>query len=485
MKLSEYVRYDALGLAALVADGEVTAAELANTASAAIAAVNGSINAVVEQWPAQEADLARKAGPFAGVPFLIKDVAISMAGKRVELGSRLADGNVAAGDSNLMRHFRQAGLVTIGRTSSPEMAFSTTTEPVFNGPTRNPWNLELSAGGSSGGAAAAVAAGIVPVAHATDAAGSIRVPAASTGLFGIKPTRGRVSNGPHMDEVFNGFGVQLGVSRSVRDSAALLDAIMRPDAGEPYYTAPPSSPYLLDVTRAPGALRIGVMSQAWSGQQPHAAIERATMEAAALCASLGHEIALVQPQLGVSWEEFVYANAQIWCANLVGWIDGLSAATGREADLSTLEASTLACYEYGRRALAPAFAAAFDTRNKVSRSIAACFGEYDILLTPTLPELPLSIGVYADGAEHMDGLEWTARVFRHSPYTPAINVAGVPAMSVPLGTSADGLPIGIQFVAGFGREDILFRLAGQLERAQPWAGRHPGVWAGLSGQPDA
>jgi amidase len=480
MKRSEYVEHDALGLAALVAAGEVTANELAQAASAAIAAVNHSINAVVEEWPAQQTDLARSdsGAPFSGVPFLIKDVAISMAGQRVELGSRLAAGNVAAADSNLMRHFRHAGLVTIGRTSSPEMAFSTTTESVFNGPTRNPWDLERSAGGSSGGAAAAVAAGIVPLAHATDAAGSIRVPAASTGLFGLKPTRGRVSNGPAMDEVFNGFGVQLGLSRSVRDSAALLDASMRPDAGEPYYTAAPASPFLLDVTREPGKLRIGVMTQAWSGQQAHAEIEQATMEAAKLCASLGHHISLVQPKLGVSWEAFVHANAQIWCANLVGWIDGLSAATGRKADLSTLEASTMACYEYGRGALAPAFAGALEVRNSVSRSVGSYFGEYDILLTPTLPDLPLPIGVYAKGAEHMDGLEWTARVFQHSPYTPAINVAGVPAMSVPLASSATGLPIGVQFVAGFGREDILFRLAGQLERAQPWAGRRPAVWAG-------
>lgn len=482
MKLSEYVQHDALGLAALVAAGDVTATELAQTAASAIAAVNGTINAVVEHWPAPPADLARKTGPFAGVPFLIKDVAVSMAGQRVELGSRLAEGNVATADSNLMQHFRRAGLVTIGRTSSPEMAFSTTTEPVLTGPTRNPWDSGLSAGGSSGGAAAAVAAGIVPLAHATDAAGSIRVPAASTGLFGMKPTRGRVSNGPYMDEIFNGCGVQLGVSRSVRDSAALLDAIMGPDAGEPYVTAPPTSAYLLDVMREPAALRIGVMTAAWNGQQPRAEIEQATMDAARLCASLGHEVTLVQPPLGVSWEEFVHANAQIWCANLVGWIDGLAAATGRTADLSTLEASTLACYDYGRRALAPAFAAALDTRNRVSRSIAGYFGDYDILLTPTLPDLPLAIGTYAAGAEHMDGLEWTARVFRHSPYTPAINLAGVPAMSVPLGSSAGGLPIGVQFVAGFGRDDVLFRLAGQLERAQPWAGRRPAIWAGAARQ---
>lgn len=480
MKLSEYVQYDALGLAALVDAGEVTAAELSETASSAIASVNSKINAVIEEWPAQQVDLGKNESraPFSGVPFLIKDVGISMAGQRIELGSRLAKGNVAAADSNLMRHFRCAGLVTIGRTSSPEMAFSTTTEPMLYGPTRNPWDLALSAGGSSGGAAAAVAAGIVPMAHATDAAGSIRVPAASTGLFGMKPTRGRVSNGPNMDEIFNGFGVQLAVSRSVRDSAALLDAIMRPDTGEPYYTVAPDNPYLLDVQRDPGKLRIGIMTDAWNGQSSNQIITHATTEAAKLCERLGHNVSIVRPQLGVSWDEFVHANAQIWCANLVGWIDGLAGATGRPTDLSTLEAATLACYEYGRRALAPSFAAALDTRNRVSRSLASYFADYDILMTPTLPELPLPLGEYAQNSERMDGLEWTARVFQHSPYTPAINVAGIPAMSVPLAHSKGGLPIGVQFVAGFGREDTLFRLAGQLEREQPWINRHPSIWVG-------
>lgn len=481
MKLSEYVAHDALGLAALVAGGEVSAAELASCAARAIDAVNGTVNAVVEHWPGEAPPADADGAAFAGVPFLIKDVAITMAGKRVELGSRLAAGNVAQADSNLMRHFRRAGLVTIGRTSSPEMAFSTTTESVFNGPTRNPWRPALSAGGSSGGAAAAVAAGIVPLAHATDAAGSIRVPAASCGLFGIKPTRGRVSNGPYMDEVFNGFGVQLGVSRSVRDSAALLDAVMRQDIGEPYYTAAPATPYLLDVAREPGRLRIGLMTQAWNGQAPAGAIHDAALAAARLCGELGHTVETATLDIGVSWEEFVHANAQVWCANLVGWIDGLAAATGRRPDPSTLEPATIACYEYGRRAGAPAFARALDVRNRVTRAAAAFFTRYDVLLTPTLPEAPLAIGVYDRGAASMDGLQWTDRVFRHSPYTPVINVAGVPAMSVPLATDADGLPIGMQFVAGFGRDDVLFRLAGQLERALPWAARIPAVWAGNAG----
>jgi amidase len=481
MKLSEYVQYDALGLAALVAKREVSGAELRAAALQAIDAVNPLINAVIEHWPADACGVAGTGGAdgtFAGVPFLIKDVAITMAGKRMELGSRIAAGHVAAADSNLMRHFRRAGLVTLGRTASPEMAFSTTTESLLYGPTRNPWNLEHSAGGSSGGSAAAVAAGIVPMAHATDAAGSIRVPAASTGLFGLKPTRGRVSNGPAMDEVFNGFGVQLGVSRTVRDSAALLDAINRPDAGEPYFTAPPEHTFLSEVTRAPGKLRIGAMPQAWSGQRPSAEVAAATLAAAELCRQLGHEVEEAGLDIGVSWEEFVHANAQIWCANLVGWIDGFAAATGRKADLTTLEPSTLACYEYGRRALAPAFAGALDVRNRVSRAVADFFTRYDVLLTPTLPETAQRIGAYTEATAHMDGLEWTGHVFRHSPYTPLFNVAGGPAMSVPLGSSADGLPIGVQFAAGFGQDGLLLRLAGQLEHAAPWAGRIPPVWAG-------
>ena len=478
MKLSEYVRYDALGLAALVAKREVSAAELQAAALQAIDKVNPRINAVVEHWPADTSGAAGTGGAFTGVPFLIKDVAITMAGKRVELGSRIAAGHAAAADSNLMRHFRRAGLVTLGRTASPEMAFSTTTESLFNGPTRNPWNLDRSAGGSSGGSAAAVAAGIVPMAHATDAAGSIRVPAASTGLFGLKPTRGRVSNGPGMDEVFNGFGVQLGVSRSVRDSAALLDAVNHPDAGEPYFTAPSERTFLSEVTRAPGKLRIGVMPQAWSGQRPGADIAAATLAAAELCRQLGHDVDEARLDIGVTWEEFVHANAQIWCANLVGWIDGFAAATGRRADLSTLEPSTLACYEYGRRALAPAFAGALDVRNRVSRAVADFFTRHDMLLTPTLPHAAQRLGAYTEATAHMDGLEWTGHVFRHSPYTPLFNVAGVPAMSVPLGSSAEGLPIGVQFAAGFGEDGLLLRLAGQLEQAAPWAGRIPPVWAG-------
>jgi amidase len=478
MKLSDYVQHDGLGLAQLIAAKEVTSAEVAQAAGQAITALNPQINAVIEQWPADTPLLENQSGIFAGTPFLIKDVAISMEGKRVELGSRLAAGNVAGADSNLMRHFRRSGLITLGRTTSPEMAFSTTTESVFNGPTCNPWNVSRSAGGSSGGAAAAVAAGMVPLAHATDAAGSIRVPASCNGLFGLKSTRGRVSNGPYMDEVFNGFGVQSCVSRSVRDSAALLDAINLADYGDPYFTPPPSDSFLSDVTRPPGRLRIGLIMQAHDGQRPTTEVERAILATAKLCEDLGHHVDIGSFDLGVSWDQFVFANAQIWCANLVGWADSLAASGKRNVDATTLEAATLACYEYGRRASAVDYVSALDIRNSVTRSVAACLQKYDVLLTPTLPDVALPLGAYAQGSETMDGLEWTGRVFRHSPYTPIINVAGIPAMSVPCGWDNVGLPIGAQFVAGYGCDSTLFRLAGQLERTAPWTNRTPPVWAG-------
>lgn len=385
MNLSEYANFDAVDLARLVAKGDVRPAELAALALEAADAVNPAVSAIVEQWTPEEADLATATsthGPLAGVPFLIKDLAIQMAGRRCELGSRLAEGLVAADDSLLMRHYRRAGLVTIGRTTTPEMAFSTETESVQQGATRNPWNVTLSAGGSSGGSGAAVAAGIVPIAHATDAAGSIRVPAAYNGLFGLKPTRGRTSNGPALDEVFGGLGVQLGLSRSVRDSAALMDAVQGYSPGDPYYTPAPAEGFLSQVGRDPGRLRIGLMLHPWNGVQTarsHRAgcARRRCPSAVARSSRRGGGA-----RAGVSWEAFVHANAQIWCATLVRWIDGLAAATGRPIAASTLEPSTLANYRYGQEARAVDFAAAFEVRNTVSRAVGAWFDDMDVLMTP-------------------------------------------------------------------------------------------------------
>ncbi|RQZ85827.1 amidase [Burkholderia cepacia] len=481
MNLSEYASHDAIGLAKRVSDREVTPAELAELARSAIEAVNPAINAVIEHWPASDSggNPEHCTGPLAGVPFLIKDLAVAMSGKRLELGSRLSGDVVAPADSWLMSRFRAAGLVTIGRTTTPEMAFSTTTESTLQGATRNPWQPDSSAGGSSGGAAAAVAAGVVPLAHATDAAGSIRVPASYNGLFGLKPTRGRSSNGPALDEVFAGFGVQLGVSWSVRDSAALLDAIQGQAIGEPYLTAAPEYSFLSQVEREPGNLRIGMMTDPWSADRTDPSIATAVESTARFLEELGHTVFEVRPSLGVSWDAFVQMNATIWTATLVGWIEGLAAATGRPIDETTLEPATLACYRYGKEEKASAFAAALAMRNVVTRAVGHWFEDFDVLLTPTLPQMPPRIGEYGEGAESMNGLEWTQRVFRHSPLTPPFNVAGVPAMSVPLASHPEtGLPIGMQFAGAFAREDKLLRLAGQLERARPWINRRPVVWAG-------
>ena len=477
MQLHEYVSFDGLGLAQLLRDGEVSAAQLQDAAMRAMHAVNPHVNAVVGHWPAT-LDGIDSSAPFAGVPFLIKDVAVTMAGQRSEAGCRLGAGHVASLDSHLMTQFRAAGLATFGRTSTPEMAFATTTEPVLYGATRNPWNLALSAGGSSGGAAAAVAAGIVPLAHATDAAGSIRVPAASTGLFGLKPSRGRVSNGPAMDEIFSGLGVQLGVSRTVRDSAALLDCVQGVLPGEPYVTAAPGHSWLSQVSVAPGKLRIGVQRAASNGALPAPAVAAALDASVRLLESLGHHVEEAAPLLGVSWEDFVQANARIWCANLVPWIDALAQESGRAVSLQTLEAATLACYRYGQTVRAVDFVAALDVRNTVTRHAGAFFRQYDVLLTPTLPDLPWQLGRYGENEATLDGLGWTARLFGHSPYTPLANVAGLPAMSVPLAQSSDGMPIGMQFMAGYGNDGMLLRLAGQLEQAAPWGHRRPPVWAG-------
>ncbi|MER7674569.1 amidase [Kitasatospora sp. NPDC096128] len=478
MDVKEYAGFDAVGLADLIARGQVSPAEVAAAAREAVRAVDPQVNAVVETWPADDRPHPGST-PLAGVPFLVKDLGVTVAGRRTELGSRLAAGTVAAADSTLMSRLRRAGLVTFGRTATPELAYSTTTEPVLYGPTRNPWDLTRSAGGSSGGAGAAVAAGIVPLAHATDAAGSIRIPAAYNGLFGLKPTRGRIPVGPDVDEIFNGLAVHGSVSRTVRDSAVLLDLVGGPAPGDPYVAPEPARPYAQEVGRDPGRLRIGVLAHAWGGRRTAPPVTDALARTVRLLESLGHRVAEAAPQLGVDWEEFVLANARQWTANLAVSVDALAATTGRPVDLSTLEPPILASYHYGHRVTGAELVDALAVRNRVARTLAATFGAYDVLLTPTVPDLPVPLGTHGRGAEALDGLGWLRRLFDLSPFTAAFNLAGTPAMSVPVADDpATGLPVGMQFAAGYGREDLLFRLAGQLEAACPWSGHTPAVWAG-------
>jgi len=482
MDLRDYTSYDALGLAKLIKTGDVSPQEVAKAAAHASELANPDINAVIEIWTDETVLLEPRLESNAtlyGVPFLIKDLAITRAGRANELGTRIAAGVRTAENSTLMNKFRMSGLVTIGRTTTPEFAISTTTEGVATGPTRNPWDTRRSAGGSSGGSGAAVAAGIVPVAHATDGGGSIRVPASANGLFGMKPTRGRVSNGPVVDEVWSGLAVQLGLSRTVRDSAALLDAAHGGGVGEPYYIASPENSFLSASLADPRPLKIGFMSDPLNGAKTDPAVAAQLDLTAKLCENLGHEITQIQLDLGVSWEAFVFANAQFWTVNTAAWIDGIARSTGRLPSLDVLEPSTYAVYEYGRNVTGLNLLSALDVRNSVTRALGAYFENYDILLTPTLPRLPPLIGEYNKGQERLDGLGWVDHVFSHSPFTAVANVAGVPAMSVPLYKDPNsGMPVGSQFFAAFGKEALLFNLAGQLERAQPWSARRPKVWAG-------
>lgn len=476
MNLNDYTDYDAVGLARLIANRQVGQEEVRQAALAAIAAVNPQVNAVIETWPDETAS---HSGPLQSVPMLVKDLGVSVRHRANELGSRLAQGCIAAADSELMRRLRRAGVLALGRTTTPELAASTTTESRLHGPTRNPWNLQRSAGGSSGGSAAAVAAGMVPIAHATDGGGSIRVPAAACGLFGLKPSRGRLPMGPAVDEVWAGLAVHGVLSRSVRDTATLLDCLHGPALGDPFHINPPAQAYTALLGREPAPLRIAVQGSAMGGAPTAPAISAALAHVSQTLESLGHRITLVPASLGLSWEAFVELNTRFWASNTAAWVDAIVAATGRPVDATMLEPATLALYRLGQKLTATQLLSAMHDRNLVTRHMGQVFNDYDLLLTPTLADFTPPIGAYNASQETLDGRGWVAWVFQHSPFTAVFNVSGCPAMSMPLAQDPiSTLPIGLQFAAGYGREDVLVQLAAQLERALPWQGRRPGVWAG-------
>jgi amidase len=477
MTLDEYSRYDAVGLADLVRRREISPAELAETALAAIAAVNPSINAVVETFPKRAAE-ATLSGPLGGVPFLRKDILIQEAGGLTEFGSRLAAGLRMPEASELALRFQRAGLVTLGRTTTPELAFNATTENVKDGPTRNPWNRDRSAGGSSGGSAAIVAAGAVPSAHGNDGGGSIRIPAGCCGIVGLKPTRGRVSLGPGHGTVLLGLVAEHALTRTVRDCAAILDATQGASPGDPYVIAPPARPYLEEIGAPVGRLRIAYTNTAWTGVAVDPEIAAAVKLTAKLCSDLGHIVVEAKPE--VDAEAFGIATRNIWCSFLALGIEGLSAATGRKPNPETLEASSLACMEYGKSLTAVDLYRAEGVMNRVSRDAARFFASYDVLLTPTIARRTLPIGdPLLDGnASGLTAEKWVEQIFTYAPFTSLFNTTGQPAMSLPLEQDSAGLPVGMQFVAKFGEEALLFRLAASLEEAKPWKDRRPGIWAG-------
>lgn len=479
MNNSEYADYDALGLAALVRAGEVRPVELLDTALAAAARLNKDLNSLLEVFPQPDQQATDSAAPFAGVPFLIKDLALHRHGGTSELGSRLAQGMITPADTYLMQRFRQAGLVTFGRTNTPEFGHACTTEPVLHGPTRNPWNLQRMAGGSSGGSAAAVAAGIVPVAHANDGAGSIRNPAACCGLVGLKPTRGRVSAGPDQGDPLLGNGIELGVSRTVRDTAALLDVAAGAMPGDPSIAPAPPSTYLDAATRPPGQLKIAFTCDAWSGDEIVPEVIAAVEQTAAQLQSLGHIVEQASPQF--DYALFRQCSIVAWSTFIAAGADAISRLLNRPVDENHLEAATLTMYHYGKSVQGLEILKAIAGFNTVCRSVAPFFERYDVLLTPVTSREPQPLGTYNQNRAGITREEWFDHKGSFTPFLALFNATGQPAISLPLAMSANGLPLGMQFAGRFGEEHVLLSLAGQLEQALPWKHRKPAhsLW-GLS-----
>jgi amidase len=472
-------RMDATAQADLVRTGEASPIELVDAAIAAIEKVNPELNAVIHERFEQartEAEGPLPDGPFRGVPMVLKDLDGYQAGEPYHGGVRhLRDARyVPTADSYLTAKFRQAGFVFVGRTNTPELGLQPTTEPELYGPTRNPWDPTRSPGGSSGGSASAVASGMVPVGHAGDGGGSIRIPASACGLVGLKPSRGRNSLGPELGEAWGGNVARLVVSRTVRDTAGILDAVHGPMPGDPYVAPPPSGPYLQDVGADPGRLRIGFT---WAAPDPtietHAECVAAVQGAAEVLSSLGHDVGEGRPEV---WDDeaagaefsaaFVNAFAT-WTAND---LQSLEAMTGSPVTEQGVEAGTWAAAEIGRTITGAQYIAATTVFNRFTRRMASFWAEgHDLLLTPTLPEPPLLLGQMGAAPDNpLAGLFRSASVV---PFVAPFNTTGQPAISLPLHWSADGLPIGVQLVAAPGREDLLIRVAAQLEQAAPWVDR--------------
>ncbi|MGW9521608.1 amidase [Streptomyces diastaticus] len=492
MEYAEYRARDAVGLAALVADGEVSAAELLEVALARAEAVDGKLNAIVRPMH----DLARErartplTGPFAGVPFLIKDLSQDYAGLPTGSGSRSLAHLPAERHSAVVGRWLEAGLVIFGKTNTPEFGAKGITEPEVNGPTRNPWDLTRTPGGSSGGSAAAVAAGVVPMAGANDGGGSIRIPAACCGLFGLKPGRGLVPAGPAAAEDLHGAATNGAVSRTVRDSAALLDVLTaRPDPGGPYLAARPELPYA-ELARRPRKLRIGFTTRSPIGTEvdPHAVA--AVDETAKLLAHLGHEVEPAEPE--IDHRQLALDFLAMWTTQLAQTVDEIRRTTGAGPGDFELDTHLLAAA--GRSLPAPRYFAAHQRWNTYSRQLAAFHSRYDLLLTPTLARPPVRIGeldtpapvrTLARGLLRVGLLgtlagtkAWERAVIANlaaTPYTQLANITGRPAMSVPTYRTPEGLPLGTQFVGPLGGEGALLALAAQIEAERPWAHLEPAL----------
>lgn len=478
MKLSEYGQYDGLGLAELVRRKEITARELAELFVLAVEKVNPRINSVIEVY--QDAlDIADQAaghaGFFAGVPFLRKDIGATQAGRLQEMGSRLFKGHTPDDDSYLMTRFNQAGLMTLGRSTVPELAIAGQTESILQGITRNPWDLERMAGGSSGGAAASVAAGITPVAHASDGGGSIRIPASCCGVIGLNPSRGRISGGPNRQDPMFGLAREFIVSRTVRDSAAMLDAVSGAGVGDPFIIVEPKRPYTEEFEAPCGNLRIAYTVEPWADHRLDPEIVKAVHKAASVCEEMGHVVEAAAPRLDLEKANQIVMN-----------VFGLAAAgtaqyaraLGKEISLDYLEPSTVKMIEHAQKLTLAQVLESFEAMRHIRLAVGRFFQKFDLLVTPSLSLLPQPHGLFSTKRDDLDPYEFWQNDFKIFQHMGLFNVSGTPSVSLPLGHSESGLPIGVQFAAGFANEALLIRIAAAFEKAMPWADRKPPIYAG-------
>jgi amidase len=477
MDLAEYATADATTIAELVRGRQVSVGEVLTCAATAAERVNPTVNAVLEVYAdvVDDADtLELGTGPFAGVPTMLKDLFHGEAGRVCEQGSRLGEGWVVGRDSEFTRRVRRAGLISLGRTTTSEFGILGTTETLAAGRTCTPWSAEHSAGGSSGGAASAVGAGVVPIATASDGGGSIRIPAAACGVVGLKPSRGRITWGPDTAYALLGWAEHFVVSRTVRDTAAMLDALAGPAPGDPYAALAPDRPFAAEVGAPVEPLRVAVWTQPWSGHDPDPEVAEATVATARVLEALGHHVVGDTPH--VPWESFFRAMTMVWAADNAHTVDGFAAVVDRPVSLETVEPTTLAAVELGRRLSAQDLMDAFDTANLIARRMGAFFADVDVLLTPTLGRLPARLGTY-EPEQELDLAEMFAAWMPWESFLPVINATGQPAISLPLQHSTSGLPIGMHLVSRIGADAVLLRLSAQLEQALPWRDRRPPLHA--------
>jgi amidase len=497
MAISDYATYDALGLAELVRRREVTPLELVEEATARVERVQPRLNAFVARMYDRAREDAKRPladAPFAGVPIVIKDLSQEVEGAPFTRGSRMFAHAVGTQDSELIGRYRRAGLVFVAKTNTPEFGLTPFTEPTLHGPARNPWNPEHSTGGSSGGAGAAVAAGVVPMGHGGDGGGSIRIPASCNGMFGMKPTRARTPGGIDRPEGWMGLALDHAITRTVRDSAALLDASRGHAAGDPYDAPPVERPYLEEVAREPGRLRIALCKRPLLPSDPHADVLAAADDAARLLSSLGHDVEEAVPP--VDPDGAARDLLTIVSVSLAMDVASSEQALGRTAGKDDLELLTRVVVMLGRSFSATQLEAARRNVQALGRSMARFFERYDVLLTPTLGLPPPRIGaLQPHGVERYlqelvvdKGLSPVLRIpgliekiarktYGFIPWTSLANITGLPSMSVPLYWNAAGLPVGTMYTGRFGDEATLFRLAGQLEAARPWRARRPQVFS--------